>query len=316
MAKTYAGTYLYRNYNVYEQKILSFIMSGTSIDKGTDDFDDIRYEVKKRQVGNSLVKILDSKSVVLMIGNEALPKAFKVFCAKDIKGPRHDKMKVFIDCTNFITRDEKTGRYSCKGNTIDMLISYLVSAMHTYIYYIDETRITSNAKIMSIGAQGFATLFTHVVDYTCKISSMPSTKGKCMYLAALYYLSNLLGKDYTSESCRKIAKKVSGLSDRDAGIVDIQLKQESMMNIKFFVETVASVLHISKLTLDVVVERWMTIYGTGTVFALEIFPAFASMLTDAYVGAYLNNQKTIEKIVGTVMVEYTKTLLSIGAESV
>lgn len=316
MAKTYAGAYLYGKYHEYEQKILSFIMSGTEIDKNTEDFDDIRYEVKKRQVSNSLVKILDSKMVVLMIGKEPLPKSFKVFCAKDVKSSKSDKMKVFIDCTNILKKNEKSGRYECNGNTIDMLISYLVSAMHTFIYYADETRITNNSKIMSVGAQAFALLFTHVVDYSCKISSMPSTKNKCMYLASLYYLGNILGKDYTSEGCRKIAKKISGLSDRDAGIIDIQIKRESMMNIKFFVETVSDVLHISKLTLDVVVERWMTIYGTGTVFALEIFPAFASMLTDAYVGAYLNNQRTIEKIAGTSMVEYTKVLLSIGAESV
>lgn len=316
MAKTYAGTYLYGKYHEYEQKILSFIMDGTEIDKNIDEFEDIRYEVKRRQVSSSLVKILDSKMVILMIGKDPLPKSFKVFCAKDIKGPKTDKMKVYIDCTNILKKNDKTGRYECNGNSIDMLISYLVSAMHTFIYYADEMRICNNSKIMSIGAQAFAKLFTHVVDYSCKISSMPSTKAKCMYLASMYYLSNLLGKDYTSESCRKISKEVSGLSDRDAGIIDIQIKKESMMNIKFFMETVADVLHISKLTLDVVVERWMTIYGTGTVFALEIFPAFASMITDAYVGAYLNNQRTIEKVTGSNMVEFTKVLLSIGAESV
>lgn len=316
MAKTYAGTYLYGKYHEYEQKILSFIMDGTEIDKNIDEFEDIRYEVKRRQVSSSLVKILDSKMVILMIGKDPLPKSFKVFCAKDIKGPKTDKMKVYIDCTNILKKNDKTGRYECNGNSIDMLISYLVSAMHTFIYYADEMRICNNSKIMSIGAQAFAKLFTHVVDYSCKISSMPSTKAKCMYLASMYYLSNLLGKDYTSESCRKISKEVSGLSDRDAGIIDIRIKKESMMNIKFFMETVADVLHISKLTLDVVVERWMTIYGTGTVFALEIFPAFASMITDAYVGAYLNNQRTIEKVTGSNMVEFTKVLLSIGAESV
>lgn len=316
MAKTYAGTYLYGKYHEYEQKILSFIMDGTEIDKNIDEFEDIRYEVKRRQVSSSLVKILDSKMVILMIGKDPLPKSFKVFCAKDIKGPKTDKMKVYIDCTNILKKNDKTGRYECNGNSIDMLISYLVSAMHTFIYYADEMRICNNSKIMSIGAQAFAKLFTHVVDYSCKISSMPSTKAKCMYLASMYYLSNLLGKDYTSESCRKISKEVSGLSDRDAGIIDIQIKKESMMNIKFFMETVADVLNISKLTLDVVVERWMTIYGTGTVFALEIFPAFASMITDAYVGAYLNNQRTIEKVTGSNMVEFTKVLLSIGAESV
>ena len=128
-------------------------------------------------------------------GKEPLSKAFKVFCARDVKGPKTDKKKVFIDCTNIITKDPKSGRYVCRGNNIDMLISYLVSAMHTYIYYVDETRIVNNAKIMAVGAQAFASLFTHVVDYTCKISSMPSSKSKCMYLACLYYLGNILGKD-------------------------------------------------------------------------------------------------------------------------
>ena len=316
MAKTYAVTYLYSQYSAYERQIFMFIMSGTEIDKNTEDFDDIRYEIKKRQVGNSLVKILDSKSVILMTGEMPLPKAFKVFCAKDLKGPNKNKMKVFIDCSNILKRDSETGRYVCRNNDIDTLISYLVSAMHTFIYYADESRIVSNSKVMSVGAQAFALLFTHVVDYSCKISNMPSTKNKCMYLAALYYLGNILGKDTTTDGCRRIAKKVSGLSDRDAGIIDVQLKNESMINIKYFVEYVSKILRLNKLTLDVVVERWMTIYGTGTIFALEIFPAFASMLTDVYVGAYLNNQKTIEKIAGTTMIELTKVLLSIGAESV
>lgn len=316
MAKTYAGTYLYTQYSEYEKQIFSFMMSGEEIDKGTSDFDDIKYEVKKRQVSNSLVKVLESKEVILLRGEKPLPKAFKVFCAKDIKGPKKDKMKVFIDCSNIIEVDKESGRYVCRRNNIDIFISYLVSAMHTFIYYADEDRFTSNSKIMQVGAQAFASIFTHVIDYSCKISNMATVKNKCMYLAALYYIANILGKDHTTEGARRVAMKISGLSDRDAGIVDIQIKAESMMNIKYFVETVASVLRLNKITLDIVVERWMSIYGTGTVFALEIFPAFASMITDAYVGAYINNQKTIEKIAGTSMTEFTKVILSIGAESV
>ena len=316
MAKTYAASYLYREYDEYEKQIFSFIMSGTELDKATSDFDDIKYEVKKRQVSNSLVKVFESKEVIFMTNEKPLPKAFKVFCAKDIKGANKNKMKVFIDCSNIITRDEDTGRYQCKGNSIDMLISYLVSAMHTLIYYADEARLTGNVKIITVGAQAFASLFTHVVDYVCKISTMPAIKNKCLYLASLYYIGNILGRDHTSDGSRKVAQKISTLSEREAGIIDIQLKSESMLNIKYFVETIASVLHLDKLTLDVVVERWMSIYGTGTVFSLEIFPAFASMITDAYVGAYLNNQKTIEKIANTSMIEFTKSILSIGAESV
>lgn len=318
MAKTYAGTYLYRSYNVYEQKLFNFIMTGNEIIKTADGFDDIRYEVKKRQIGNSLVKILDSKEVILLIGNDPLPKAFKVFCAKDIKNPKNNgKMKVFIDCTNIIKRDAVTGAYALSGKgSIGILISYLVSAMHNYIYYVDENRYVNNAKVMSVGAQAFASLFTNVVDYTCKLTTTNSAKDKCTYMCVLYYLSNILGKDHTTDGCRKIAKNISGLSDREAGVVDMQINKDTMLNIKFFSETLAQVLHTSKLTVDVIVERWMTSYGPSTVFALEIFPAFASMLTDAYVGEYLNQQRSIEKIAGSSMVEFTKTMLSIGAESV
>ena len=315
MAKTYAATYLYSQYPEYEKAIFNFMMTAEEIDKDTDDFDDIKYEVKKRQVSNSLVKVLESKEVVLLVSDNGkpLPKAFKVFCAKDIKGPNKDKMKVFIDCTDVVGRDKESGRYACK---IDLFISYLVSAMHTFIYYADEKRIESNAKLTEVGARAFSQLFTHCIDYVCKISSISSTKSKCVYLASLYYMGNILGKDYTSNACRAIAMKTSGMSEREAGIVDIQLKNESMDNIKFFVETVAEILKFNKLSLDVVVERWMSIYGTGTVFALEMFPAFATMITDAYVGAFINNQKTIERVANNSMVEFTKILLQIGAESV
>lgn len=316
MAKTYAATYLYGQYSEYEKQTLAFMMNSSEIDKDTDDFEDIKYEVKKRQVSNSLVKVLESKDVILLTNDIPLSKAFKVFCARDLKGPNKSKMKVFIDCSNIIKKDSKTGRYVCKGNNIDIFISYLVSAMITKIYYSSEGIIASNSKIKTIGAKAFALLFTHVVDYACKINTMPANKSKCLYLTSLYYLSNLIGEDSTSDRCRSIAKKVSGLSDRDAGIIDIQLKSDSFLNIKYFAETLSEILRLNKLTLDVIVERWMTIYGTGTVFALELFPAFSNMVTDAYVGAYLNNQKTIEKVLGTSMTEFTKTLLSIGSDTI
>ena len=135
-------------------------------------------------------------------------------------------------------------------------------------------------------------------------------------MAAMYYQVNILGSDPNSESVKGVARKVAGISDREAEIIMIKMKPECFTNIKFFVESVADVLHLNKMTLETVVEKWMYVYGTGTVFALELFPAFSSMLTDAYVGAYVNNQKTIEKVAGPSMIEFTKTMLEIGVGSV
>lgn len=316
MAKTYAGTYLYSKYDVYERKIFEFIMKGTEIDKDTDAFDDIKYEIKRRQISNSLVNILASKDVILISSPEPLPKAFKVICAKDLKGKNKNKKKIFIDVSNIIKKDEDSGRYECSRSDIDTFISYLVSAMHTMVYYADENRIINNAKIVSSGAQAFTNLVTNTVDYLCKVSVMPTLKTKCMYMSTLYYVGNILGKDYNYESNRRLAKKISGISDREASVVDVQLDKHCMDNIKTFIENMSSVLHLTKLTPDVFIEQWMKMYDTGTVFALEMFTDFANMLTNCYVGAYLNNQKMIEKVTGQSMVEFVKTILSIDSESI
>lgn len=317
MAKNFASTYLYSKYNEYEKETIDFILKGERIDQNLPDFEDIVYEVKKRAVSPALVKVLASSNVILVSRPKPLSKAFKVFCAKDIKN--NDKpMRVFIDVSNIIKKDEKAGKYVCNRNDIDIFISYLVDAMSTFIYYSPKgtDRIVNNAKIRSIGAKAFADLFSHVVDYLCKISTISGTKSKCNFMAAMYYLVNMLGADPESDATRAVARKVADISEREAEILLIQMKSGCFENIKFFVDTVADVLHLNKLSLDTVVEKWMYIYGTGTVFALELLPSFSNMLTDAYVGAYINNQKTIEKIAGTGMVEFTKTILTIGAESV
>lgn len=314
-AKTYSSTYLYRQYNEYERRIFTFLMESTEIDKGIPEFEDIAYDVRKRQINSSLVSILNNKNVILLIGNKPLDKAFKVFCAKDIKGPNRNKKKVFIDCSGIITKSE-SGRYVCDSKNIDILISYLVSAMILYVYEIEDTRFTADSGICKSGAECFSSLVTYIVDYLCKITTIPGARNKCVYLACLYYFSNIMGLDFDSDTCSRVARKVSGISEREAYIVNIDLKNESFSNIKFFIETVADVLRLNKLTLDVFIEKWMYLYGTGTVFGTEIFPAFATMITDAYVGAYINNQKTIEKVVGTSMNEFTKKILDICSNAV
>ena len=316
MAKTYASTYLYGQYNEYEQRTIDFILKADRIDQTRPEFEDIAYEVKKRQISPAILKVMSSPNVILMSSPKPLTKPFKVFCAKDIKNNKD--LRVFIDVSGVIRKDLDTGRYTCSRDQIDVFISYLVSAMCTFIYYSPKgtDRIINNSKVRSVGAEVFANLFSNVVDYLCKISTISGSKNKCKYMASMYYLINLLGADPNSDATGAIARKIAKISEREADIIRLGMSPEAFQNIKFFVESVSDVLHLPRLTLDTIVDKWMYIYGTGTVFALELFTAFSNMITDAYIGAYINNQKTIEKITGTGMVEFTKTILMIGAESV
>lgn len=133
-----------------------------------------------------------------------------------------------------------------------------------------------------------------------------------MYLCALYYQVNILGKDLDSPSVQKIARNVGNISDSQANILMIDIDENAFLNIKTFVETLATTLHLPKLGLDAVVAKWMHVFGTGTVFALESFPAFAAMICDACTDSYINNMKTIEKVVGAnLMADFYQKLINI-----
>ena len=98
--KNFGDSYLYRAGN-FEKNLMQFMMSAEIINKNHPSFDDIKYEVKRRQVTSSLMKILMSDNIILLKGNVGLSRAFKVFAAKDIISG-DNRTKVFIDVSDII----------------------------------------------------------------------------------------------------------------------------------------------------------------------------------------------------------------------
>lgn len=306
MAKSFGDTYLFGKHNEYNKKLMEFIMANEEIDVESDEFSDILFDLKRQNIGLSIISVATSKNIKLMYGAVKLPAQFKVFAAKDIRGKDSKATKIYIDCTDVLKIEG--GKYVCRS--IDVLLSYLVNAMVALIYQADERRILSNINLEMSGAKAYATLFTHIIDYVFKISVNPELKAKSKYLASMFYCEYVLGKDNSSNS--DIARRVAGISEREERVINISCNDKSFSSLQGFIETINKVLRIN-LTLDILVDKWMFIFGPSTVFAIEFFPAFSAMLTDTYCGGYLNNQKTIEKLVGDDMVSFTKTIFSIGA---
>lgn len=307
--KTYADLYLYGIGN-YEKKFMDFFVKSTVLAKDSKAFEDMKYDIKRMQTTSVLLKTMESDNVVFIYGAAGLPRSFKVFAAKDIKrGDR--KTRVFIDVTDILTK-EKDGSYSYNSKYTDILTSNLMAALANLIYYADPDRLINNVNLVDRGTRCFAELFTHVIDYL-RIGGTDRLREKCLYLSAMYYQMNILNKEY-SDSIEKRAKKVSGLSDHDIQIVSVQLPEDTFNNINTFIAAVSKVIHAEGLKLDNFIEKWLFLYHTGTQFALELYPAFSTLITNAYGGAYLNNQKLIEKLCGHDMVDYTNQLLRIGDE--
>lgn len=311
MAKTYSQTYLFRQYSEYEKKMYEFIINANRIDVESKEFSDVLYDFKRRNVNSVLYKIITSKNVILCINEgRALPKAFKTFVAKDVKEDKNN-YKVFIDVTDCVVM--KNGQYVC--NKMEWLISYVINAMVSYIYTMSENRITGNASILKDGGLAFTRCFSYVIDRMYKISVIRQLKQKIEYLIALYYQINILGKDPDKnyDSIKANAIRISDIESRDAQMVDIMIEDKDFLNLDTFVNALGRVFSLKDIKTSTVVNMWMQAFGTGTVFAMEYFPAFSAMMTNTYVGGYLDQQMTIEKVAGPAMVEFTKTIFQIGA---
>jgi hypothetical protein len=303
--KTYADCFQYKKYPQYGAILLDSIMRSDRIDKESKEFEDVIYEVKRTHVNSSLLKVLTSKNTQLILPPSPLPKPFKVFCAKDAKEDKNT-VKVFIDCSNVIRSD--TNGYKVSE---DILISYLINAEVAMIYTMKPSIILGNSKLRELGATCFANLFTHIVDYVGKISIIEYARDKCLYLSARYYLTNILMLD-NENSIRDISRKIAGITEMKENTYDFIIgrkEKNPFSDIKEFTALIRETFKLEGLNTDLIVDKWMYLYGQGTSFSLEYFPAFSAMLTDAYSGAYINNQKTIDKICGKNMIEYSKSVI-------
>ena len=307
-------TYLYKKMPDYEKTIQEFILKGERLDKTASSFSDIKYEVKRKNIDSTLAKLLDSERIVLVVPQNRIPKAFKVITARDIKEDRN-QVKVFIDCTGVVKLTDTGYSLVDNGNAVNILICYLIAARTAFIMEAKPTMITTNSTLTQSGTKAFAALVNYIVDYIGKININVDARNKSLYLASIYYQVNLLEKDIDFKSVKETALKISGISERQANIIELDFKEDSFENIEKFINLMEESLHIKGLTIDTFIEKWMWLFGTGTVFGTELFTYFAQMMSDAYIGAFLNNQKTIEKVAKQSMVEFTKTLIRIGSES-
>lgn len=304
-------TYLYRSMPDYQKSIQALIIKGERIDKKHESFNDIKYEIKRKNIDSSLVKLIDSDRIVLVLPQNQLPKSFKIISARDLREDK--KIKVFIDCTGII-EPSGNGYVFTNSSASNVFISYLIAARTSFIVDAKPEVLTGNSALTQSGTKAFASLVNYVVDYIGKININVESKNKCLYLASIYYQVNHLGKDIDFKSVKETAMRISGISERQANIIEIDYKDDSFDDIEKFINLVQEVIHVKGLTIDAFIEKWMFVYGTGTIFATELFTYFAQMMSDAYIGAYINNQKTIEKVAKQDMIEFTKNLIRIGSD--
>ena len=309
--KTFANTFIYskkgNNGSTAEQSLIEYIMKADRIDKNSEAFKPILNGIKTRQTTAVLYRILLMDEVVLGVYNKELPASFKVFTATDVRSPQKNR-RTFIDLTGLVTFSN--GYFSCKE--IDKLTAYLLSALINLIYYSEPARIYNNGGVIRTATTCYVKLFTGILDYL-RLTNYSDNRIKIAYIVAVYFLYTFMQKDI--KAARTSAAGITQVAVRDASAYDIYYDYEKdFMDINTFVTFLAETFKLPGLTTDVFLDRWIYLYGKGTMYGCELLPSFLSMISNAYSGTYINNQKKIEISCGRDMVTLSTTLLQIGGE--
>ena len=316
-AKSYASTFIYSkkdsNGKSTEQTLIEFILKSskdrTRINKNSTAFAPILNSIKERQKTAVLYRVLMNPDVVLAISptGRELPSSFKVFYATDVASMNRRK-KIFIDVTGLIK--EESGYFTCKN--IDILCAHLLAATVVGTYYTDTNKITNNATITRLSAECFVRMFTGVLD-NLRVVNYNENREKIAYIVGVYYLFSLVEKDL--KTAETISASINKLDQRTANAYRYYYEEEHLESIDTFVRHLTETFNMKGLTTDIFVNRWLTMYGNGSMYATELMPLFLITITNAFSGSYINRQNTIENMCGRSMVTLSETLIRVGAET-
>lgn len=312
--QTYDNTYFFSDkgeMNRHHKEIVKFIMESARIDnKSSEAFAGVVNDVKRNQTSSILYTLLMRSDIVLCIANTEMPRAFKVFSAKDMKSD--GTPKVFIDVTNVIVYNTAQGYYICKD--LGKLSTYLFEALAWLLYDRDTNSFTSNSNITISATEAFVGLCDYLIGYF-RFFGYSENRAKVNYLCALYFLVRIMGKEDDTYS-KNLAAKVSGIAPNIAKNMDLFYDvDKDFININTFISKIADIFKFKGLTTEVFIAKWIYIYGEGTQYATELLPAFCSMIIAAYTGSYVVNQKSIEKQIPNAEVKLATSILKLGSDT-
>jgi len=311
--KNFADCSLYAKTNAEgltaEKQLIDFLLNGQRINYGDPSFKNIRDNLKSRVNAAVLYRLLQNGGINFVIAKRELPSAFKIFYAKDPRSASRHKA-IFVDVTGLIY--EQNGVFYCKD--IDKFSTYLLGVLANYLYYLDNSKLLRNGNLQRASVSAFCKMFGGLLDYL-RVTGYLENRPRILYITGVYFGTNVMGLDMAT--ARKVSMIANKLTPQEAKAADYYyVAEDEFIDIDSFCNSIINTFKLKDLTTGVVLDRWYFLYGKGTHFALELYPAFLQTVLYAYSGTYLNNWKRIESVIGRDMTDIATMILKIGSESI
>ena len=207
---------------------------------------------------------------------------------------------VFID--NYVQYAKASDSYNIDPRKLYCLLE---SAYMAILIQKNHLVFSRSAVLANEGAAIYAHMFIRVLNRKYALNVDRRAYAKVLFLAAKFFMINLLGMEPGSESVFNYALKAS---EADSPITVKELDQRFDANqaykdfntfITFMRKNAYMITQsLAELTLRDYLVDYVNMYSSTAIFALEHFSYFMFAVDSVILGAYLNNQAILEDIVG------------------
>lgn len=293
---------------ILNKQIAALISTGSKIVTKELDYDLRTIEKSfKDPLTTATMKAIAESKIIPIIANEsqnAMPTYMPFVKYKGSNG-----MKIAVDITQFahIKNDVVNEEISISIDRRKLYV-LLVSA-YLYYYHGDKTSVLT-PRLMQITAIDWAKIFTKIFDIKLGLSTNKERKDTFMYLAAKYYLINIL--EAPEGVIDGIALQVfkDKLKNSLCKQIEITINERGIDLYKDLTTFTTTLLNAditglknsrAKITQDVgfqfYMKEFITMFGLPAGFSLAAFPYFIWMLISANNGAWIfTGERTVETL--------------------
>ena len=271
---------------LYRNRIESNIKNGKDIGD-SEDFKIIMERTNNKfTLPNYLNNFCKSKNLkFIYVEKTTPPKGFNVINTGNI---------IFIDCSNILYKNPNTGKFECREESI--LLHHIYTALTSYTINKYPSAFLRKGEFIMYSTKIFVDMFAYTYEFIYKLSANLYSYDKLKYIAGIFFQVNHLGLSYQEASKNSI--KISGIEQNVASVVDMKVNPEVMENgfLKFFT-SIKDIIEVRKdVDIQIFTQKWMSLYGEGSQFALELLLPFLDLVTSVSDNVYIFNKNAIEKV--------------------
>jgi hypothetical protein len=217
-----------------------------------------------------------------------------------------DRMPV---CIPFIINSDRTkaivfiDNYATVNSSGDINIDYkkLYCLLET-AYLALEGLPYNNSSVINKGSLIWAHLFTKILNKKFALNTDRTAMDRVIFLASKYFLHNIIGMTDQNTVFNYAMKNCNTATEILLRDVDAEFTPEVFENISTFISKFSNtsfkfVSGFEKITVRDYISSYAEMYGQSTILALETLEYFTFMISSVVIGAYLNNQTTLEDII-------------------